>query len=103
MSTVKISEKLLWTKHMDAIRLKQGENLRPRGNREVMRIDVRADGELYDLIMAEAAEKNVSLGEVLTTLAAEHFNRPELGAVQKEKPGPKPGRKRQLAGTRNGK
>ncbi len=66
-----------------------------------MRIDVRADANLYRLIVAEADRLNVSLGEVLTMIAAQHFGKPELGTIAKAKPGPKPGNaKAEHAGAR---
>lgn len=54
------------------------------------RIDARVSDELYDLVLSEAEKENISLGEVLTRAVAEKLGRPELGIVEKEKPGPKP-------------
>lgn len=54
------------------------------------RIDARVCDELYDLVLDEAKRLNISLGEVLSRAAAEKFGKPELGVLEKEKPGPKP-------------
>lgn len=59
------------------------------------RISVFAKPELYDALVADAERLNISLGEVLTRVYAASKGRPEMGVLEKAKPGPKPGSRRQ--------
>ena len=59
------------------------------------RLAVRASNELYDMILSDSQRLGISMGEVLTRVYAEAKGDPELGVLQKEKPGPKP-KRRQL-------
>lgn len=61
---------------------------------EVTKVHVHMKTELYDLIEAEAARSNLARYEVLTMLAAKHFERPDLAFIPKGKRGPKGGKRK---------
>lgn len=63
-----------------------------KGDHKVARIDVRASERLYNLILKDAERQRISLGEVLTRAYAQQKGVPELGVLDKAKPGPKPKR-----------
>lgn len=69
--------------------------------KEMYRIDVRTNEELYALILGRAKLLDCSLGEVLTRTFADTVGKPALGVLPKGKPGPMPGLK-QRNGHRNG-
>jgi hypothetical protein len=54
---------------------------------EIMRIDVKANQELYQLIAKAADDRNCSMGSFLVGLAAKFFGRADLNFTPHKRPG----------------
>lgn len=68
-------------------------------NETVVRIDVRATPEFYRMVAKDAAEKNLSLGDVLILAFATLKGQPDLGKMTRHRPGPRPGSRRKKHAT----
>ena len=53
----------------------------------IMRIDVKTNKELYELIAKESDRQNVAMGKLLAGLAAAYFKRPELNYIPEKRRG----------------